>query len=415
MSEEKEIWIDQDLRPAYYDEFRCLMAGCRFSCCDSSWRIAFSKKDYLTLKRQSGSPELNARLAHSLRRVRSGDVEAVQGFYAEFVTPGGTCPLWKDGLCMLQQEKGADILPKICREFPRTEVPTLFGYLERSLTPRCEGVLELLWDLPEGIAFRSDPLPPSRRIRASVLAAIPDAWREQAQDIRSTCIDLLQDRRAPLPVRILLMGLALKELAEGEEDIPRWTTRTTALPGGGWGHILPEGDNHTLPLFLSSNLFLLWSLRVGREDFSGISEELTAAFGIDILQDQEKAKAVVPLTPYLTARERFEERFGDRGYFWENLAVALFFHLRMPALAGPEALWKSYVTFCNLYSFYRFLSVLSCREGIPESDSKDELFRLLAFASQGLLHDKEQRASLRDNFFQTDSATLAHMAILLGG
>lgn len=415
MPEEKEIWIDKDLRPAYYDDFRCLMAGCRFNCCNSSWRITFDKKDYLTLKRQSGSPELNARLDHSLRRIRSGDAEAVQGFYAEFVTPGGVCPLLKDGLCTLQQEKGAGVLPKVCREFPRIEAPTLFGYLERSLTPRCEGVLELLWNLPEGIAFRSDPFPPQRRIRTVSPAAVPDAWREQAQDIRSACIDLLQDRRAPLPVRILRMGLALKELADGEEDISGWAARTTALPGGDWGHILPEGDNRTLPLFLSNNLFMLLSLHAGRREFSGISEELTAAFGIDILQDQEKAKAVVPLAPYLTARERFEERFGDRGYFWENLAVALFFQLRMPALAGPEELWKSYVNFCNLYSFYRFLSVLSCREGIPESGSKDELFRLLAFASQGLLHNNEQRASLRDNFFQTDSATLAHMAILLGG
>ena len=45
------IKIKNDLRPAYYNDFHCLAAGCRLSCC-KGWRIAFDKKDYLSLKRQ---------------------------------------------------------------------------------------------------------------------------------------------------------------------------------------------------------------------------------------------------------------------------------------------------------------------------------------------------------------------------
>ena len=85
----------------------------------------------------------------------------------------------------------------------------------------------------------------------------------------------------------------------------------------------------------------------------------------------------------------------------------------MPNLDGPEEAWKSYVNFCNLYSFYRFMAVMSCREGVEPS--REELFRLMVFASRGLIHNSGQQTSLRDEFFQNDSATLAHMAILLGG
>ena len=95
----------------------------------------------------------------------------------------------------------------------------------------------------------------------------------------------------------------------------------------------------------------------------------------------------------------------------ENLLVTVFFHLRMPVMEDAETLWKSYVNFCNLYAFYRFMAVMSCREG---GGTQAELFRLIALASRALLHNTTRQSQLRDEFFQNDSATLAHMAILLG-
>ena len=64
----RAVLCQNDLRPAYYDEFHCLMDGCRLNCCTGGWHIAFGKKDYLTIKKQKGSAELNAGLDHCLRR-----------------------------------------------------------------------------------------------------------------------------------------------------------------------------------------------------------------------------------------------------------------------------------------------------------------------------------------------------------
>ena len=115
----------------------------------------------------------------------------------------------------------------------------------------------------------------------------------------------------------------------------------------------------------------------------------------------------------MAARARFQERFGDREYFMENLMVSVFFHLRMPRMTSVEELWRSYVNFCNLYAFFRFMSVMSCREGA--SADREELFRLMVFASRTLIHDSQRQSRLRDELFQSGSATLAHMAILLCG
>ena len=138
------ILIQEGLRPVYYDKFHCLAEGCRLSCC-KGWSITFNKKDYLALRRQSGSPELMERLT-GLRRVR--DPNAAENRYGEFTMEGGTCALLReDCLCALQAERGPDALPEVCRNFPRTWAYQPSGYLERSLTPACEGVLALLWDL----------------------------------------------------------------------------------------------------------------------------------------------------------------------------------------------------------------------------------------------------------------------------
>lgn len=401
-----QIPVEWDLRPSCFDDFQCLAAGCRLSCC-KGWRITFDKKDYLSLKRQSGTPELNARMASGLRRIKKSPLTDI--YYGEFVMDHIACPLLReDGLCMLQAEKGHSALPFVCRSFPRMESYQLSGYFERSLTPACEGVLALLWELPEGIEFRSDPLPREKHRTVKVEGGLAAGF----QDIRSQCIDFLQDRRFTLPQRILLMGLALTELTQGETDVARWLAKAQALAD------LPEitaylreaEPNQALPLFLSNCLRVLYAFpRSG--DFKAVQDEIVK--GLEIRVQEGTTLATIPTAPYLAARERYQEQFAGREYFMENLMVSLFFQLKMPTPTSADDLWKSYVSFCNLYSIYRFMAVMSCRKGA--AGDRDELFRLLVYVSRSLIHDQAGRTTLQDDFFRNDSATLAHMAVLLSG
>ena len=405
MADSVSIKINKDLRPAYYDDFHCLAADCRFSCC-KNWRIAFDKKDYLSLKRQKGTEDLNNRLEHGLRRIRKGPL--AETCYGEFDMSGGDCPLLReDGLCALQIEKDHAALPQVCRVFPRAR-SYLPEYLERSLSPACEGVLELLWNLPDGVEFRSDPLPKKERGTLTVSGERPLV--PFFQPIREWCIDILQDRRLPLPQRILLIGFALRELAEGEMDIPAWLTRARALPEAEELPGLPQEEN-ALAMFLTSNLRTLNLLETTGADYAGIQSGVPRALGVTLRMDA--LQVTIPTAPYRAARQRYEEKFKDREYFMENLMVSLFFQLNLPNLKSGEELWKSYVNFCNLYAFYRFMAVASCREG--GAGDKAELFRLIVFASRGMIHNGARQTALRDELFQNDSATLAHMAILLGG
>lgn len=408
---QNETWsmiLERELRPAYYDRFHCLAADCKLSCC-IGWSIPFNKKDYLAMKHQHASPELTERLGKAMRRIR--DQERYGGqMYAEFDMSGGRCPLLReDSLCALQAEKGPGALPNVCKRFPRTSVYLASGYLERSLTPACEGVLGLLWDLPEGIEFLSDPLPREKQCKLKAEGYMPLLRHYGA--IRELCIDFLQDRRFPLPRRIMLMGMALKELADGETDVPGWLARSRrmvdAMAAGGTPEE-PEQEK-LLVMFLSNNIQTLTVIETEDPALKEVKGEVMAGCGLAFTG----SGAELDVAPYRAAQERFEERFVDRAYFFENLMVALLFHLSIPEPTSADGLWKSYVNFCNLYAFYRFMAVMSCREGAV--GDKDELFRMIIYASRGLIHSDARRTVLRDGLFQHGSATLAHMAVLLGG
>ena len=399
------VLCQSDLRPAYYDNFHCLMAACRLNCCKGGWHINFGKKDYLTIKKQKGSPELNAGLDHCLRRIRQNVNDEYR--YGEFVLQNGDCPLLRDGKCGLQLEKGEKVVPFVCRTFPRIVTPMPSGYLERSLTPACEGVLALLWELPDGIDFLSDPLPrEEQRTYTYEESAAP--LMDHFQEIRELWVDLLQDRRRPLPERLLLLGMALKPLTEGETDIPAWLARARAMADSSdTGGAIKE---ELLPMFLAHNVSTV--LTAGGTDpfFLKAQSAIRTALGLPL---HSVTRGTIQPGPYLAARERFERLFGDRAYFFENLIVTAFFHMRMPNLTTPEDMQKSYVNLCNMYAAYRFLAVMSCREGVE--DCKAELFDLLVLASRALIHNKARQLTFRDDLFRNDSATLAHMAILLAG
>lgn len=339
-----------------------------------------------------------------MHRVRKGHFAGRD--YGEFVLQDGVCPLLRDGICSLQREKGASVLPKVCRVFPRLEDYAPSGYYERSLTVACEGVLDLLWNLPEGIDFVSDPLP-------------REAWRNWEtpegclllpwfQDIRSVCIDILQSRHTPLPERIFTMGMALRELAEGEADIPRWLERTAVLREQVKEERFLRRDRNSLSLFLAHNANILYVLtRSGKRQMQALMDAL------DLERDPESGQITISGGAYLKAEARFQESLGAQDWFWENLMVALFYGWRLPDCNSPELLWHSYVNFCNLYSVYRFLSVMSCREGA--AGDRNELFRLLVLVSRALIHSSGALNTLGDWLYRNDSVSLAHMAILLEG
>lgn len=407
---QQEIHIRTALMPLCYKDFHCLAAACRDNCC-GGWEIAFNKRDYLKIKRSARSPELQAILAEGMERLRDKGTERT---YAHFsLNAERVCAFQtEEGLCRLQQECGAEALPVVCRDYPRKVFYTVAAK-EFALSPSCEGVLALLWDLPQGIDFLEEDLPRQDWRLAKTVTGY-SAWFPQ---IRSLCVDALQERSLPLPRRLLLLGLLLRRLRDAD-----WEREDTVEAWLDWGArqlhdpaaaAALEGLPRDRVGFLTGNLgTLIAILEDSAPQTQAFCRSLLAALSADGENWEATGleKYAIDTNRYQAMEDRLEGLPGPLEEFFENLMVMTAFYETFPALDTPENLWRSYVELCLLYSFFRFAAVCGCGQEV----GRERLFQVVGAASRGLLHNKTRRERLVDNLLK-DGGTLARMAVLVGG
>lgn len=396
------------LMPAYYKDFHCLMEACQDTCC-AGWKIEFNKKDYLAIKRaveDTKDKELKDLCARSVMRLREKEHD---GQYAEFpMNEAGQCGFFReDGLCALQLGCGEKTLPKVCREFPRMSQYT-FAAREYSLSPSCEEVLKLLWDLPEGVDFIEEPLDKKdwKRFEA------PNPVASRFADIRSFYIDILQERSLKLSQRIRFLGFVLQRLRqadwEAEDTAELWLAQSERLL-----HDPAVAEQLArLPrnraMFLSNNYRVMTRIMMNQRSAVNLAQELRSPILVEE-SGEERDQITFDKAVYQDLEDKLEELLGHSEHFFENLIVSVVFELAMPNLTNPEEMWKSYVNLCNLYSIFRFSAVCGCAREV----SQERLFQVMVWMSRCLIHNKARRNQLQEEFFRYDSATLAHMAILV--
>lgn len=420
--EKIKLPIRSALIPVFYQKFHCLMGGCQDNCCDGSWKIEFSKKDYLTVKRVTEkSRELHQLVSQGMRRLREREHD---GLYAEFCfTDTGRCAFHaEDGLCQLQLECGEGALPHVCRVYPR-KIMYSPAAREYTLSPSCEGVLQQLWDLPEGVEFVEDPLPKTEWGN-SVIKKDENLWLWFAP-VRGLFIDILQNRAMPLSERILYLGVVIQRLQKADWasfEPDSWIERVVLQTDVATIEEMAANVDGNRDMYILQNLKVLNAIyteekRWPAEIYNALEAKYKRESTITVkLGGESEKKTLITTTGYSKeayedALAQFREGFSDYEYFFENLMVSAALYLDFPSLDSREALWKSYVSLCNLYSFYRFVSVLGCKEDA----TKERLFHMIVMASRATLHNRDRFNGFQEELFQHDSSTLAHMAILLNG
>lgn len=214
-----------------------------------------------------------------------------------------------------------------------------------------------------------------------------------------------------LSKRLLMLGVLLQQLQgldwNDGDALDKWLAQGELLLHDPAAVEQLDQMPGSRQMFISNNVRLSAALR---PDMRGqlFRELLDAITGDDGWQGD---KITFQLPTYQALDGKLDELLGYSEYFLENLMVSVAFHAAFPNLNSPEELWKSYVNLCNIYSIYRFTSVCA----MAQDASKARLFHVLVQTSRIILHNKTRQTALRDEFFQNDSATLAHMAILVGG
>ena len=309
------------LMPDYFPHFSCKMGACRTVCC-SGWQVSISLDNYFALLGTECSQELRRKMDCALKPVDYPD----EGKYA-VIHPNyfGNCPLrLEDGRCGVQAELGEDILPDICRLYPRG-VRRLEDHYEISLSNSCEAV-------PELFLHRKDPIAFIERQWTMKLPPMP-ADELGSWQVRKEKMDILQDRSHPLPRRLGILGA--KETKPASEDTLAQVTQ-----------MVTELSEH--------------------------SDSLTS-YG-------EAALAAAQKESYATLKAKFDAFLPDWETFFEHLMVNHAFFTRYPfsTRASEE---QRFEAFAVVYGLVRFLAVCYTAENPIESALSDVVaatFRLIS-------------------------------------
>lgn len=128
-----------DIKPHFYDEFKCTADKCNMTCC-MQWKIAVDEK---TLLKWSKTFLEGRKLDSNVkRRGQSGIIK---------LDKNGYCPYLREGLCRLVTRFGEEMLSETCHIFPR-QIHEFDDRRELSLVSCCPAVIDF-WNNNGRIEF----------------------------------------------------------------------------------------------------------------------------------------------------------------------------------------------------------------------------------------------------------------------
>ncbi len=353
--------------PDYYLDFSCKMGECRSACC-VGWPISVSMQNYFHLLGVECRKELRNRLDCGLRVIDHPTEKEYARFEPRY---DGNCPLrMQDGRCALHAEMGEDILPDVCRLYPRG-IRVEDGIHECSCANSCEAVLEMLLEKKEPISFSSQKLtirmPPNVE-RKSVFETLG-----LEQKIRMYLISVIQNRTMPLPQRIVHLGDVLDRMDTALENRDKALLDSILEENPAW-----ENDVHEVNDIGAEHLDFGISVVEQMMEILDTRSQSIRDCGEAALAYFDKGENAV--RNYLTAKTHFEALFPDWEIFFEHMLVNHMFFSQFPFQDRPESMHSEYVALCAIYAIMRFLGLGCMAEKREESvliDGMAAAFRLI--------------------------------------
>ena len=389
--------------PTIYDKFQCKGGACRNTCCQQ-WEINISRGEYNKLRHRIKDEKMQSLFHRVPRKEATDDRYALVELDEE-----GYCPYLTDSkMCGLQLEHGYPILPNICKLFPRIYKQINHELHAFSLDTGCERTLELLWEEAEnGLRFTSDMRDNLGLLSRDSVAPKFAVFSDYISDIQNLCIWLLQNRDYSLSDRMLILGLAMRELQEIEdaqaaERIPEWFVKWQAhTKGSVLAETLSQLEGNR-QWFLMNNGKLLLNLRripFINQLYPSLAEH------IDLVRQPESFSCNAD--KYHALDTQFAQQFPNIDHFFENYMVLTLFRLIFPF--NQASVWQSYLYLCSFYSLMRFVAVAAAPHSI------EELIDALSILSRTCLNMNYFSNFTAEQLDSSDSSSLAHMAILLRG
>lgn len=337
IKEEKEFLV-----PDYFLDFSCKMGDCRRACC-VGWPVSISMKEYFSLIGLDCEKELRVKLDCGLKVASYPSEEKYARFEPRY---DGNCPLRADdGRCLLHANLGEEVLPDVCRLYPRG-VRLTDGILECSLANSCEAVLEILFKKETPIEFSLKKLPlqlPSIAPRKTFFETL-----DMEQKVRLYLISVIQNRKLSLSERIILLGEKLDAMdcafKTKDKDMLNEILHDNKTELSVQLNPKDVNEKH-LKFGLQTMEEIIKILDEGSQSIRECGEAALKYFG----DDKET------LNRYFVAKGHFEELIPKWEVFYENMLVNHMFFSQFPFQDRPESMHSEFVALCAVYAIMRFL------------------------------------------------------------
>lgn len=192
-----------------FKDFKCKCSNCRNTCC-KLWNISLSAEEYFRIQNLKCEPELKSKIENAFSVLEDATLERYAIINLKY---NGLCPLIDNNhMCSLQKECGEMILPQVCVNYPRS-LRRLHNY-EGVLTNSCECVVE---NLIEGNKLQIEKNNISDKFITNVNHGLVSPNYEE---IRSKCINLLQDRTYKIEDRLMNILYFLETIEQEECKYP---------------------------------------------------------------------------------------------------------------------------------------------------------------------------------------------------
>lgn len=196
----------EELKPFYYDKFKCIGNKCKDTCC-AGWKVTIDKKSYLKYKNVRG--EFSSRIKSSITRIRKNNNDLC---YAEMKLVDGRCQfLNENSLCDIYINLGESYLCNTCKQYPRI-IHKYNDLYEKNLNLSCPEVARILVTSNEVFSFNIDnsnlnDIEKQLTLKCDIHKNIYKVLWEG----RSLSIDLAQFKEIEIWKRIMLISIASEE------------------------------------------------------------------------------------------------------------------------------------------------------------------------------------------------------------
>lgn len=361
--------------PNYYSYFHCKCSACRTTCCHG-WSVSLSMGEYYRLLGIGCSEELRRKLDCAFYMVDHPTKERYALINRNWE---GNCPMLVGGLCALQKECGEDILPAVCRYYPRG--PRIAPVHECSISNSCEGILELLFQQQAPITFEQAML--SFQMPQE-LESLNEVWQVHYQDIRRYAIDVLQDRSMALPERLILLGQFMARLRDAlRKDATAVPALIVEMEQVKAPPLIPADYETSLPIQQAMACVFAKHSRSIRQN--GLTAQ--RALGLTDKTDISPEKLPQAIMQYQAGIRHLDNILPKWHLYFEKMMVNHVFFEQFLFSDIHENIWEAYGSLCAVYALLRFLII----GGMADKQSLDDFVDIAAAAFRLIDHSAFDR------------------------